>query len=255
MRARWRAAGLVALGIHARGPDTRRRRRHPGAARQTFFGIDAVGDVWRRARAGRSDRGPRATRRQPRRMQSRGCRRSGERAEDNYRDPCKLWRPPPALDIPASWRDAIAYVCHASWPSKRRAKVCRSVQFQVRVGPLSLRSRASGCPSTVSSSAIALRSSPSCRRRASISSSPIRPTICSSSATAPPNNTKVDGVDDEWDKFSSFADYDRFSRAWLGECRPHPEAGRRHLGDRLLSQHLPPRPPPCRISASGCRTT
>jgi modification methylase len=34
-----------------------------------------------------------------------------------------------------------------------------------------------------------------------------------------PNNTKVDGVDDEWDKFSSFADYDRFSRAWLGECR------------------------------------
>jgi modification methylase len=34
-----------------------------------------------------------------------------------------------------------------------------------------------------------------------------------------PNNTKVDGVDDEWDKFSSFADYDRFSRAWLSECR------------------------------------
>ena len=34
-----------------------------------------------------------------------------------------------------------------------------------------------------------------------------------------PNNTKVDGVDDAWDKFSSFADYDRFSRAWLGECR------------------------------------
>jgi modification methylase len=34
-----------------------------------------------------------------------------------------------------------------------------------------------------------------------------------------PNNTVVDGVDDEWDKFSSFAEYDRFSRAWLGECR------------------------------------
>jgi modification methylase len=34
-----------------------------------------------------------------------------------------------------------------------------------------------------------------------------------------PNNTVVDGVDDEWDKFSSFADYDRFSRAWLAECR------------------------------------
>ncbi len=34
-----------------------------------------------------------------------------------------------------------------------------------------------------------------------------------------PNNTRVDGVDDEWDKFSSFADYDAFTRAWLGECR------------------------------------
>jgi modification methylase len=34
-----------------------------------------------------------------------------------------------------------------------------------------------------------------------------------------PNNTRVDGVDDDWDKFASFAEYDRFSRAWLGECR------------------------------------
>jgi modification methylase len=34
-----------------------------------------------------------------------------------------------------------------------------------------------------------------------------------------PNNTVVDGVDDAWDKFASFADYDRFSRAWLAECR------------------------------------
>ena len=34
-----------------------------------------------------------------------------------------------------------------------------------------------------------------------------------------PNNTRVDGVDDDWDKFSDFAEYDRFSRAWLGECR------------------------------------
>jgi DNA modification methylase len=34
-----------------------------------------------------------------------------------------------------------------------------------------------------------------------------------------PNNTKVDGVDDEWDKFSSFNDYDDFCRAWLKECR------------------------------------
>jgi modification methylase len=34
-----------------------------------------------------------------------------------------------------------------------------------------------------------------------------------------PNNTLVDGVSDDWDKFASFADYDRFSRAWLNECR------------------------------------
>jgi modification methylase len=34
-----------------------------------------------------------------------------------------------------------------------------------------------------------------------------------------PNNTVVDGVDDAWDKFTSFADYDRFSQAWLAECR------------------------------------
>jgi site-specific DNA-methyltransferase (adenine-specific)/modification methylase len=33
-----------------------------------------------------------------------------------------------------------------------------------------------------------------------------------------PNNTKVDGVDDEWDKFASFADYDNFCTAWLKEC-------------------------------------
>ncbi len=34
-----------------------------------------------------------------------------------------------------------------------------------------------------------------------------------------PNNTRVDAVDDDWDKFSDFAEYDRFSRAWLAECR------------------------------------
>ncbi len=34
-----------------------------------------------------------------------------------------------------------------------------------------------------------------------------------------PNNTKVDGVDNDWDKFASFADYDRFCRAWLQECQ------------------------------------
>jgi modification methylase len=34
-----------------------------------------------------------------------------------------------------------------------------------------------------------------------------------------PNNSRVDGVDDAWDQFDSFADYDRFTRAWLAEAR------------------------------------
>ena len=34
-----------------------------------------------------------------------------------------------------------------------------------------------------------------------------------------PDNSRVDGVDDEWDKFSSYADYDRFTREWLAEAR------------------------------------
>lgn len=34
-----------------------------------------------------------------------------------------------------------------------------------------------------------------------------------------PNNTRVDGVDNNWDKFDSFANYDEFCRSWLFECR------------------------------------
>lgn len=34
-----------------------------------------------------------------------------------------------------------------------------------------------------------------------------------------PNNTVVDGVHQDWDKFNSFAAYDAFSRAWLAECQ------------------------------------
>lgn len=34
-----------------------------------------------------------------------------------------------------------------------------------------------------------------------------------------PNMTKVDAVDDEWDRFSSFAEYDAFTREWLTACR------------------------------------
>lgn len=34
-----------------------------------------------------------------------------------------------------------------------------------------------------------------------------------------PNMTRVDAVDDEWDRFADFAAYDRFTRAWLSGCR------------------------------------
>ena len=34
-----------------------------------------------------------------------------------------------------------------------------------------------------------------------------------------PDSSLVDAVDDAWDKFDNFAQYDAFSRAWLAECR------------------------------------
>ena len=34
-----------------------------------------------------------------------------------------------------------------------------------------------------------------------------------------PNNSKVDAVDDEWDQFESFEEYDNFSEEWLKEAR------------------------------------
>src|SRR5271170_7013441 len=34
-----------------------------------------------------------------------------------------------------------------------------------------------------------------------------------------PDQSKVDAVDDHWDQFDSFADYDRFTRDWLGAAR------------------------------------
>ena len=34
-----------------------------------------------------------------------------------------------------------------------------------------------------------------------------------------PNNTRVDGVDADWDRFGSFADYDRFTHDWLAAAR------------------------------------
>src|ERR1700716_2067155 len=33
-----------------------------------------------------------------------------------------------------------------------------------------------------------------------------------------PDDSVVDGVDEEWDRFTDFASYDAFTRDWLGEC-------------------------------------
>jgi modification methylase len=35
------------------------------------------------------------------------------------------------------------------------------------------------------------------------------------SCRRPDDSLVVDAVDDDWDKFSSFADYDAFTRDWL----------------------------------------
>src|SRR6266852_4623534 len=34
-----------------------------------------------------------------------------------------------------------------------------------------------------------------------------------------PDDSRVDAVDDDWDRFSSFSAYDDFTRAWLIACR------------------------------------
>jgi modification methylase len=34
-----------------------------------------------------------------------------------------------------------------------------------------------------------------------------------------PNNTRVDGVEEDWDRFDTFAEYDRFTQGWLSAAR------------------------------------
>src|SRR3546814_4972538 len=47
-----------------------------------------------------------------------------------------------------------------------------------------------------------------------------------------PNNSRVDGVEEEWDKFADFANYDQFTRDWL-------ETGRDHVRTPVpYAQHL-----------------
>src|ERR1700682_6318065 len=34
-----------------------------------------------------------------------------------------------------------------------------------------------------------------------------------------PDDSRVDAVDDDWDRFDSFAAYDEFTKSWLTACR------------------------------------
>src|SRR5262245_11602708 len=34
-----------------------------------------------------------------------------------------------------------------------------------------------------------------------------------------PDDSKVDAVDDDWDRFASFSTYDQFTQTWLAACR------------------------------------
>ena len=64
------------------------------------------------------------------------------------------------------------------------------------------------------------------------------------SALSRPDQSVVDAVDDDWDKFADFAAYDAFTRAWLGAARRVMKPRRDDRRHRLLSQHLPRRRDP-----------
>jgi modification methylase len=69
-----------------------------------------------------------------------------------------------------------------------------------------------------------------------------------------PDDSRVDAVDDDWDKFSSFSAYDDFTRAWITACRRvmKPTATLWVIGSITTSFASAP----CsRISASGSSTT
>ena len=88
-----------------------------------------------------------------------------------------------------------------------------------------------------------------------------------------PNNSRVDGVDDAWDKFVDFATYDDFTRKWLTAARRllKPDGalwviGSYHniyrvgailqdLGFWILNTSFGARPIRCRIFAAGASPT
>ena len=49
-----------------------------------------------------------------------------------------------------------------------------------------------------------------------------------------PDQTRVDCVNDEWDRFSSFEEYDTFTYQWLKECKRILKKWN-YMGNRFLS--------------------
>ena len=60
-------------------------------------------------------------------------------------------------------------------------------------------------------------------------------------ALSRPDQSLVDAVDDDWDKFADFAEYDAFTREWLTAARRLMKPDSDDRGHRLLPQHLPRR--------------
>src|SRR4051812_50095039 len=59
-----------------------------------------------------------------------------------------------------------------------------------------------------------------------------------------PEGGLVDAVDDDWDKFASFATYDAFTKAWLHEARRGLKPNGPPWGIGSYPQHFPVRAPP-----------
>ena len=53
-----------------------------------------------------------------------------------------------------------------------------------------------------------------------------------------PDLSKVDAVNNSWDKFSSFAEYDTFTCEWLSASQAGLERDRHDLGHWVVSQYF-----------------
>ena len=69
-----------------------------------------------------------------------------------------------------------------------------------------------------------------------------------------PDQSRVDAVDDDWDKFDSFAHYDQFTRAWLKAAKRllKPDGA---IWVMAAITIFSASARPSRISISGCLTT